>query len=317
MDAFEVVGPGLLTTVQDLGRWGWQRYGVPVSGAMDPLALEIGNILVGNDRGAAGLEAALSGPTLRAVSPLVVAICGASCKATLDGTPVPGWEAVEIRPGQLLALGSISAGVWVYLCVSGGIDVPIVMGSRSTFLRGGFGGFEGRALKTGDILRCGSLPLALVAGRSLAQDLKPKAGQQVEVRAVPGPNEQVFTRESLTTFFSTPFTVTRESDRMGYRLDGPPLTVLGATDILSEGAVTGSVQVPSSGLPIVLMADRPPTGGYAKIATVISPDVRRIAQLAPGASMRFRPVTVEEAGQAVIDHEAMIQRFAASLRERS
>ena len=307
------VSPGMLTTVQDLGRPGHQAEGVPVSGAMDRFALEIGNILLGNERGAAALEIALRGPTLRVLRDLSLCVCGADLGATLAGAAVPLWKAVRARQGDEISFTAQQRGVWAYLCVQGGIDVPMVLGSRSTYLRAGLGGMEGRALKIGDVVRAfsssvGSPDLTLPPG------MTPALGSRVEVRAVPGPQDSLFDSESIERFFKEEFTVAAQSDRMGYRLQGPPLRLAGGADILSDGTALGSVQVPAGGQPIVLMADRQTTGGYAKIATVISVDVPRIAQLAPGGTVSFHRVTIEQAQDAAVRHGELLDALAGKAR---
>ena len=296
--AFEVAAPGMLTTVQDLGRRGYRGQGVPVSGAMDPFALQAGNLLVGNPRGAAALEMALRGPVLRVLADTIVAACGADFGATLSGEPLPPWESVSAHAGQTLAFGSPARGTWAYLCVSGGIDVPEVMGSRSTYVRAGLGGLEGRPLGSGDLLQVGAPGPGAAPVRSLPLAEIPPIGQHADVRVVLGPQEEMFSRGAIDAFFSSRYTVTPRSDRMGYRLRGERLRFEGETEILSEGVTEGSIQVPPDGQPIVLMPDCQTTGGYAKIAVAISADLPRLAQLAPGSTVRFLPADLEEAWAA-------------------
>jgi antagonist of KipI len=291
---FEVAAPGLLDTVQDLGRWGYQRTGVPVSGAMDDVSLQVGNLLVGNPRGAACLEMALGGPTLCAAADTLIAICGADLGASLDGEPVPGWKSVAVRAGQMLCFRGARAGAFGYLCVAGGIEVPPVLGSRSTCLRGGFGGFAGRALRSGDVLVAGEPSASARAGRSLRPADVPAYGKYADIRVLPGPQADRFEGRALDTFFSARYTVSRRSDRMGCRLEGPALAARGSHDILSAGVAAGSIQVPADGSPIVLLADRQATGGYAVIAAVVSAD---LAALAPPAGL-FSRATVDEAEAA-------------------
>jgi len=240
-------------------------------------------------------------------------VCGADLGATLAGAAVPLWKAVRARQGDEISFTAQQRGVWAYLCVQGGIDVPMVLGSRSTYLRAGLGGMEGRALKIGDVVRAfsssvGSPDLTLPPG------MTPALGSRVEVRAVPGPQDSLFDSESIERFFKEEFTVAAQSDRMGYRLQGPPLRLAGGADILSDGTALGSVQVPAGGQPIVLMADRQTTGGYAKIATVISVDVPRIAQLAPGGTVSFHRVTIEQAQDAAVRHGELLDALAGKAR---
>ncbi len=312
--AFEVVAPGLLDTVQDLGRWGHQRAGVPVSGAMDAFSLQVGNLLVGNPRGAACLEMALGGPTLRATADGLIAVCGADLGASLDGEPVPRWKSVVVRAGQVLRCGGARAGAWGYLCVAGGIEVPPILGSRSTCLRGGFGGFAGRALRSGDVLLAGDPSKRARAGRSLRPSDEPAYGTHAGVRALAGPQADRFEERALDTFFSARYTVTRRADRMGCRLAGPALAARGGHDILSAGVAAGSVQVPADGAPIVLLADRQATGGYAVIAAVVSADLAMLAQLPPGSSVSFSRATLDEAEAAARQRDGFLAIIEAGAR---
>lgn len=311
-DAFEVVKPGMLATVQDLGRWGLQHSGMVVSGAMDAYALQAGNLLVGNARGAAALEMTVRGPELLAKADAIVAVCGADLNAQLDGKPLPLWKSVPVRAGQSLSFGAAARGAWVYLCVAGGLDVPLVMGSRSTYLRAGVGGIEGRAIKAGDLLRVLAPNPMAREGRGLAPRDIPEYGTEAEVRAVAGPQDDAFTQEALEGFFSAPYLVTAQSDRMGYRLRGSALELRASAEILSEAVALGSIQVPPDGQPIALLADRQTTGGYAKIATAASADIHKLAQLVPGGRVNFRRVKIEEAQDLAEEREAFFVRLAAA-----
>lgn len=286
-----VVSPGAFTTVQDLGRHGWASAGVPPSGAMDLLALRAANLLAGNDEKAAGLEITMLGPALRFDEAAVVAVTGATFDADLDGNPVPRNESFRVPPGATLTLRKARRGARCYVGVRGGIDVPIVLGSRSTLASAGFGGVDGRALAARDLLRTGSgrdAPL-----RRMRPDPSPPTVQPVRVLA--GPQPEAFTAGGRDGFFGTAFTVSPRSDRVGVRLEGEPLEHAGPAEIDPEGVVTGAIQIPGDGRPIVLGPDRPVTGGYAKIATVIAADLGRIAQARPGDTVRFVEVTLDEA----------------------
>jgi antagonist of KipI len=289
MSAFlEVVSPGMLSTIQDRGRPGRQADGVTPGGAMDPFALQAGNLLLGNEPGAAALEIALRGPTLRVLADGMVCACGADFGAALDGVPLRQWTVAAVRAGQVLSFAAGRDGAWAYLCVPGGIDVPVVMGSRSTHLRAGLGGLDGRALRAGDQLHvAGRDPGGAEVGRALPDALVPRYADSQEVRALPGPQDGLFTRSSLEAFFSTECRVSAQSDRMGYRLAGISLGEARG-EVLSAGTALGAVQVPSGGEPIVLMPDRQTTGGYPVIATVIAVDVPVLAQRPPGSIVRFR-----------------------------
>ena len=298
--ALRVVTPGLNTTVQDLGRSGWQRFGVPVSGALDRVALAAANIVVGNEPGAAALECLYQGPLLEVMADSVrLAVAGAGAALEIaeagdGGVPrrVPACESVTVERGArvrgVIAAPSMSA----YLAVAGGIAVPVVMGSRSTLVRAGLGGHRGRALRAGD-----ELPLAQAQAGTRAEmrlplvDLSPAR----LVRVVLGPQDDRFTQQALATLTAAAFTVEPASDRMGLRLAGPPLTHTRGPDIISDAIAPGAIQVPGSGQPIIMLADRQTTGGYTKIATVISADLPALGRVGPGAQLRFSAVSVAEA----------------------
>ena len=310
MEVIEVQDGGLLTTVQDLGRYGYQRYGVPVAGALDQFALRIANVLVGNREGDAGLEITVMGPRLRFLADTVISIAGADLNPRLDDEPVPMWRAVVMPQGATLSFGGIRDGVRAYLAVAGGIDVPQVLGSRSTYTRSRLGGLEGRALQPGDrLLAVGQGHVTQVQGRMLAGDQIPSYGVNHAVRVVLGPQEDAFTQQGIQTFLSAAYTVTPQSDRVGYRYQGPRIQHKGGADIISDGIPFGAVQVTGDGMPIVLLADRGTTGGYTKIATVISVDLAEVAQAMPGHTMSFRSVAVDEAHQALKQQEDLIQEL--------
>ena len=296
--ALEVLEGGMLTTVQDLGRYGYQRYGVPVAGAMDPFALRAANMLVGNDSGEAAFEITIVGPTLRATESCLIAVAGADLSLRVNNWSLPPWMSIFVRKGWVIEFGERKMGCRAYLAVAGGIDVPIVMGSKSTYLRGGFGGFEGRALKKGDIISTGpvSFHLPSLAGKEFPRHRIPKYSDTPEVHVVLGPQDDYFSEEGIAIFLSSEYRVGATSDRMGYRLQGPEIAHKGRADIISDGIALGSVQVPADRQPIVMMADHQTTGGYPKIATVISADIPLLAQCVPGDStVTFKAITVEEA----------------------
>jgi antagonist of KipI len=296
--ALEVLEGGMLTTVQDLGRYGYERYGVPVAGAMDPFALQVANVLVGNSLGEAVLEMTIVGPTLRATESCLIAVTGADLSFRVNGRPLPSWMAVFVRRGWIIEFGSRKTGCRAYLAVAGGIDMPVVMGSKSTYLRGGFGGVEGRALREGDIIPIGqpASHVPSLAGRDLPTDLIPEYSDEPEVHVILGPQDNYFTEEGIATFLSGEYKVSRTSDRMGYRLQGPEIAHKERADIISDGIVLGSVQVPADRQPIVMMADHQTTGGYPKIATVVSADIPLLAQCMPGGStVTFKATAIEEA----------------------
>lgn len=309
--ALEIQEPGLQTTVQDKGRYGYQRYGVPVSGAMDLFALRASNILVGNDDGEAALEITALGPRIRFATPTWIAITGADLSPTLDGRSLPTWEAVEVAEGGVLAFGGPADGMRAYLAVAGGIDVPPVMGSRSTYLKGPFGGFKGRALQAGDILPTLSPGERSFVKRRMARGTpRPIYGHNHDLRVVMGPQKSAFTAEAISTFLAATYTISMDSDRMGYRLDGPAVEHAAAADIVSDGTPLGAVQVPGDGAPIILLADRGITGGYAKIATIIGSDTGKLGQAMPGDTLTFREISVEEAHAACKDQEEVLDAIA-------
>lgn len=317
-ELIEVLKPGMLTTVQDLGRKGFQQFGMVVGGAMDTYALRIGNILVGNAEAAAGLEITLIGPTLRFLEDTIIAITGGDLSPSLDGEPLQMWRTQVVEKGSVLAFGKLQQGIRAYLLIKGGIDVPVVLGSRSTYLKAGIGGYEGRALQSGDRLRAYT---AWTAGGvnipphllriSLDPTLIPKYTPNLFVRVILGPQLEAFTQQAVTDFLNYAYQITPQSDRMGYRLNGKKLQHGDTADIISDAIVMGSIQVPASGDPIILLADRQTTGGYPKIATIISVDLPLVAQAKPGDSIRFKEVAIEEAQQLYIQQERRLKLVKA------
>ncbi len=298
----EVIKSGLFTTVQDLGRRGYQSYGVGIAGALDPFALSAANLLVGNPESAAGLEITLQGPTLRFHRETIFALAGADLEPRLDGSPIPNWTCALAPSGSVLSFKGRRNGVRAYLAASGGIDVPLVMESRSTYLLGRFGGMEGRPIKTQD-----QLPLFAPAenyrqliGRVFPKDSLPSYQRNPTLRVVPGPFEEFFSEEGKEAFLSTPYTITAQSDRMGYRLQGTPISRQKKGELITCGLANGSIQVPPNGQPILLLVDRQTIGGYPIIATMIHADLPLVAQSAPGDELRFSAVSPEEGRQAYI-----------------
>lgn len=298
----EVISPGLLTLVQDLGRWGYARYGVPRSGAMDAFAARAGNLLVGNPPEAACLEITFAGPTLRFRCETTIAVTGADLRLEVDGREVPGWTAHVVPARGVLKFGRRRSGLRAYLAVAGGIDVPPVLGSRSTYLYGAFGGFDGRALRAGELLgmRPGAADARRLAGRCLPAERRLDYSPEPAVRVVLGPHHDRFPPEAVEQLSSGTYAVAPSSDRMGYRLSGPRLARNEPADLVSGGMLLGGLQVPGDGQPIVLMADHQTTGGYPLIATVIHADLPLIAQRAPGQAVRFRVVSLDEARAAYL-----------------
>jgi antagonist of KipI len=308
----QALTPGLLATVQDLGRPGYLDAGLPPSGALDPVALRAANMLAGNPPGAAALELTLWGGTWQCMAGGWVALAGASMEARWNGEALSGWRSWMLQPGDRLSFGQAREGCRAYLALQGGVDVPEVLGSRSTYLRAGLGGLEGRAIRAGDLIlgrtaaeRGEESPAPREkSGIALTIDQSwiPRYLSPCTLRVLWGPQEDRFPPETRETFARECYRITEHSDRMGCRLQGPTLAPAGGSDILSEPISPGAVQVTSDGQPIVLLADRQTAGGYAKIATVISADLWKAGQLRPGDQVRFRPVTLHEARSAWQEH---------------
>ena len=303
---------GLLTTVQDAGRPGYQRDGLTPSGPMDPWAQAVANLLCGNERGAAVLEITLLGPILRVLAPVRLALTGADLSATVDGLPLPVWKTHSLTPGQTLRFGRRVSGARAYLAVVGGLTVPAVLGNRATFLRGGFGGVAGRRLQAGDILE-GFASASHLPGVGLTEP--PVYARPAVLRVLPGPHDSCFSDAARAALFDAEYVVSPRADRQGYRLDGPPVPP--HRGILSEAAPIGGLQVPPDGQPILLMADRQPTGGYPLLGVVVSADLTGAGQLAPGDSIRFWPVTLAEAHRAAKAQERELRVLEYALLQRS
>lgn len=308
----EILDPGFLTTVQDLGRFGYQRLGIPTAGAMDPFALRAANALVGNDQGAACLECTLVGPRVRFTEACLIAIAGADLGPRLEGRDIEGWKAHLVRPGAVLEFGGRRSGARAYLAVSGGIALEPWLGSRSTYLLASVGGLEGRALKEGDLLPIGRGSVTL-SRPSISPDRRPPYSDNPTVRVILGPHWDRFTEEGIHTFLSNGYEITGDSNRMGYRLEGPKIAHTRGPDLISCGIPLGGIQVPGSGQPIVLMADHQTTGGYTMIATVIQADIPLVAQCLPGERLRFRTVEMEEARAS---YRRLVDGIRAATEER-
>jgi allophanate hydrolase len=310
----KVLNPGLHTTVQDLGRVGYQALGVPVSGALDAVALRLGNALVGNRPGAAALEILLSGPTLEVMAETArVAVAGPGASLSIgDGVRVvPAWQSVVLARGDVFRINLGRESVCAYLAVEGAIALPRVLGSASTYVRAALGGFEGRALRRGDVV-----PLAIDRAPDRVEQRLPSpppAASEQPIRVVLGPQQGCFTGEALAALLDAEFHVSKSADRMGMRLDGPVLRHRRGWDIVSDAIATGAVQVPGSGQPILLLADHQTTGGYPKIATVVSADLAVVGRRRPSDAIRFAAVTVEEAEQLARYDERRIATLIASL----
>ena len=306
----EVLRAGQLTTVQDLGRPRWQHDGVPECGAMDSWAARLSNLLVGNEEGAALLELTLTGPSLRFGRDATIALGGADFGALIDGAPLAPWRSAPIRAGSTLELGAAREGCRGYLAVAGGIDVPVVLGSRSTCLAASFGGHEGRALRAGDALSIGLAPDES-RRRALAVSLHPQ--HRRVVRTIRGRDFDALDATSRQALFGARFTVSARSDRMGYRLEGAKLALHEPVEQLSSAVTMGTVQLPPGGDPIVLMADHQTTGGYPVIAHVASVDLGYVAQLRAGETLAFTDISLDDAQRRYLERERMLETLRHSL----
>lgn len=321
--AFKVLNPGLLTTVQDLGRPGYFHLGIPISGAMDRFALRAANLLVGNPEGAAALEAVFMGPKLEFEVDATVAVTGADLPARVDGEPHPAWTAFPVRAGQVLSFDYLKGGARAYIAISGGIDTPPALGSRSTYIIGALGGYHGRALAVGDVVPLGS-PRAVQHGTEVPADLRRTPGHSAELRVLPGLYWRLMTEEAGENFFADQWTVAPEADRMGYRFRGgrpvsfkPREQPFGAgsdpSNIVDACYSYGSIQVPGGSEPIVLHRDAVSGGGYFTLGAVISADMDLIGQMQPNTKVRFVKVDMEQALAARAEEAKRLVRLREAL----
>lgn len=308
----KILNPGLLTTVQDAGRFGYQKTGISPSGALDLHALRVANILVGNPMDEAGLEMTVFGATLEFTGTNTIAVTGGDFQPTLNGKPMPLYTAVRVPAGSTLAFGAAKTGCRAYLAFAGGLDVPAVMGSKSTNLKCGFGGFQGRKLLPGD-----EIPFAAPASdlrfprlRELKAPDYPE--ETLTLRVIPGPQDDAFTERGLAAFFGETYQVTNKCDRMGCTLEGPAVEYKSRADIISDGIPLGAVQIPSGGKPIVMLADHQTTGGYTKIGTVISTDLPRFVQRKVGQKVRFARIPMKEAQNLCRREQKALRKLTAT-----
>ena len=295
--ALEVIEVSGLATIQDSGRRGWRRFGVPASGPMDFFAFQAANALAGNPSEWAAIEIGWGDVALQARQDCLIAVTGAGYRLSIYIWEFPLWSSFFVRRGWKIHLSKTDGGSWAYLAVAGGIQTPPVLGSRSTYLRGYLAGLEGRQLQAGDVLPAGTAPSSYeLAARALPVEGRPIYREHPLIDVIMGPQTDYFSKEGIDTFLSSEYSISLTSDRMGYRLEGPPLTQRGNKELISEGMTSGAIQVPSNGLPIVTMADGPSTGGYPKIGVVASADLPLLAQCVPNQSkIRFRETTVTKA----------------------
>ncbi len=305
MGVIEVQAPGLLTTVQDLGREGFGPQGVSPSGAADPVALRVGNRLVGNAEGAAGLEMTLLGGRFVFWDEAVFALTGSDFGATLDGAPISSWGSRQAKPRQTLRAGPTHSGARCYLCVQGGIEVKEFLGSASTHLLSGLGGHEGRALRAGDLLKMGPAKGSFRARRVSGKAWERLAPRKV-LRVTPGPQSDWFGESAQKIFYEGTYRVAEESNRMGIRLQGASIPLRAGGEMISEGVTLGAVQVPEGGLPIILFVEQQTTGGYPKIANVISADFHSLGQLRPRDEIRFELVNLTTARGLLVEQDKLL-----------
>lgn len=329
-----VINPGLLTTIQDLGRYGYQKYGIIVSGAMDTYSLRLANLLVGNKEGEAALEITLMGPSLEIEKGTLLAITGGDLSPTINGEPIPMWRPVYLHKKSILRFGACKSGCRSYLAVAGGYDISEVMGSKSTYLRAGIGGFQGRGLQKDDVLQLKSpKEESLKIMESLSQKhssnlfsstswyLRKKSiikdSQNIKIRVIRNRQFDQFSLDSKKQFLNCSFKIAHQSDRMGYRLHGPALKLEKPLEMISEAVALGTIQVPPDGNPIILLADRQTVGGYPKIAQIATVDISKVVQSKPGDRISFEEISLEEAERLYIEREKYIQnlKIAITLRK--
>jgi antagonist of KipI len=318
VNTFEVLSPGIMSTVQDLGRFGCARYGVAASGALDGFAVRVGNLLVGNPENAAVVETTLMGLRIKAVRDAVVAVTGGDLQAQKGNEPLALWRSHLVREGETISFAGPVNGLRSYLAVAGGIHAATVMGSRSTNLASGFGGCQGRPLRKGDILAVEPAKDALrFVGRAFQPEWIPGYSSPWRLRVVWGPQDDHFSEEGKLTFVTAAFAVSPNSDRTGIRLNGPVVTRKPGMEesIISEGILSGAIQIPGDGQPIIILGETA-SGGYRKIATVISADLPLLGQITPGDEVVFEAVSMDAAIQALREMEDKIDKFKRSLNER-
>jgi len=311
-----IIKAGLLSTVQDLGRWGFQRQGVPVSGAMDRLALRLGNVLLGNDESAAAIECTWTGPSIRFDQDQLISITGANLLPKLNGKEIALWKPMYVPKDAVLSFGKAdSEGCRAYICFYGGLDVPLVLGSRSTYLSGKMGGLNGQALVQGDQISFLKAfeSVSSTFNWSMDSSLYPNLASR-KIRIIAGPHTDRLEKDSLLDLFKQSFEISNSSDRMGYRLKSKMLHLKDKRELLSSGVCFGTIQLPADGQPIILMADHGTTGGYPIIGQVASIDIPLLAQLKPGEHIQFEEIDLRAAQQLLLEQEQQINRLRQGVR---
>ena len=305
MTALRIISPGGYTTIQDRGRFGFQHVGIPVSGALDAFAFTLANFLVGNPDNTPVMEITVMGPSFEIRKEMDMALTGAQMGISVNGVLMEQWASIRVKPGDLVSIGQVRTGCRAYLAFSGGIRVPEIMGSFSTYTGGKIGGFKGRPLQKEDLLETGDASL-LIRPRALPPSLVPVYSSEPVIRAIPGPQADYFDT-GLNTLFQCEYTVTVKADRMGYRLQGQPIPIKKGMpkSIVSEPSMPGGIQIPADEQPIILLVEQT-VGGYAKIATVISSDLPLVAQTTPGDTLRFEAVDLATAHGVILEHKNRI-----------
>ncbi|HVO36997.1 MAG TPA: biotin-dependent carboxyltransferase family protein [Candidatus Acidoferrum sp.] len=315
MITFKVLKPGLFTTVQDLGRHGYLEFGVPVSGAMDHFSLAAANLLVENDPNSACLETTLAGSELQTLKKTEIAITGGECFPKINGQNVPMWKTLRIQKDDSISFGKMESGCRAYLAIRGGINTPLVLGSRSTYVRGGFRGIEGRPLQTGDTIE-GFDVSPLEVEYEMPSEMVPQFPDNLIVNVILGPQVDMFTDKGIETFLSSRYIVTSEADRMGYRLEGPAIEHKAKADIISDALLPGAIQVPKNGKPILIMRDAQTTGGYPKIAVITFPDLDLVGQAKPNVGIEFVKVTIRQAHEKFRAYAKLLDTLSLTLKKK-
>lgn len=309
---FKVLNKGLLSLIQGGPRVGFQQYGVPVSGAMDDYSLRIGNLLVGNDEYEACIEALIVGPSIKFDEKSIIAITGGDLGPMLNGINIDMHRSYIVNKGDILSFSGMKNGCRAYIAFGGGIDVPIVMGSKSTYTKANLGGYEGRSLKDGDYVKL--LKFDGNINSILPKKYIPSYENEITLRAIRGPQDDMFDKNNIKTLFNSIYDITNECDRMGYRLSGEKIKHLNGADIVSDGIAFGAIQVPGHGNPIIMMSDRQTVGGYTKIANVISVDLYKLAQSKPGDKVMFKEVDIYESHRILKKYEDTIAEIKSNIK---
>lgn len=314
MKVFHILNPGPVSTIQDSGRFGYLRYGMAPAGAMDEVAYQLGNHILGNPPDAAAIEFALMGPEVEVLQETFIVVSGGSCDIVVKGeSGFSMYTPIKLLPGDKVSIPQVKDGIRGYLNVAGGINVPLKMNSRATYLRGRIGGIDGRCLEEGDVIH--AFPESSTRGKPLPSSKWPKYPPPYKVDVILGPQDHLFSKKGVETFLSEEYRISWEADRMGYRLKGPEISHRDKADIISDGIPLGAVQVPGHRQPIIMMKDRQTTGGYPKIATVASYEISKLGQARPGSSIFFNQVTLEEARDKSRQHKEWFQGLVNAIKK--